>query len=113
MILCLYHPDILCKKGKRHSYCRVSKQVCKLALERLLRKSKRILLFPVLNLQAEKDAFQPVSLFETVGCECPRVELRLIRDASHFSNFDKPEEVARAINEFLGRSSLRRSEGLP
>jgi len=64
--------------------------------------------FPVLILQADRDASQPVSMFETVPSECPRVDLRWIRDASHFSNFDKPEEVARAINEFLGRSSLQR-----
>jgi len=60
--------------------------------------------FPVLILQADKDPAQPVSLFESVPSECPRVELRWIRGASHFSNFDKPEEVARAINEFLSRA---------
>jgi pimeloyl-ACP methyl ester carboxylesterase len=64
--------------------------------------------FPVLILQADKDASQPVSLFESVSSECPRVELRWISDASHFSNFDKPEEVARAINDFLSRARLQR-----
>ena len=64
--------------------------------------------FPVLILQGDKDASQPVSLFENVPTGCPRVELRWIRDANHFSNFDKPEEVAEAINEFLGRSRLQR-----
>jgi len=63
--------------------------------------------FPVLILQADSDPAQPVSLFESVPSECPRVELRWIRGASHFSNFDKPEEVAKAINEFLGRSRLQ------
>lgn len=64
--------------------------------------------FPVLILQADKDASQPVSLFESVSSECPHVELRWISDASHFSNFDKPEEVARAINDFLSRARLQR-----
>ena len=62
--------------------------------------------FPILILQADKDPAQPVSMFENVSSECPRVELRWISDASHFSNFDSPEEVAGAINEFLSRSRL-------
>ena len=60
--------------------------------------------FPIMILQADGDPAQPVSIFEDVPRQCPRVELRWITDASHFSNLDQPEEVARAINEFVNRN---------
>jgi pimeloyl-ACP methyl ester carboxylesterase len=55
-------------------------------------------------LQADGDPAQPVSIFEEVPHQCPSVELRWVKDASHFSNLDQPEEVARAINEFVNRA---------
>jgi len=59
--------------------------------------------FPIMILQADGDPSQPVSIFEDVPRQCLNVELRWIKDASHFSNLDQPEEVARAINEFVNR----------
>lgn len=61
--------------------------------------------FPVLQLEADRDPTQPVELFANVEKECPRVEMRWIYNASHFSNFDQPETVASAINHFLARTS--------
>jgi len=60
--------------------------------------------FPIMILQADGDPAQPVSIFEDVPHQCPGVELRWIKNASHFSNLDQPEEVARAINEFVNRA---------
>jgi pimeloyl-ACP methyl ester carboxylesterase len=60
--------------------------------------------FPIMILQADSDPAQPVSIFKDVPHECPNVELRWIKNASHFSNLDQPEEVARAINEFVNRA---------
>jgi pimeloyl-ACP methyl ester carboxylesterase len=54
-------------------------------------------------LQADGDPSQPVSIFDDVPRQCPGVELRWIENASHFSNLDQPEAVARAINEFVDR----------
>ena len=59
--------------------------------------------FPIMVLQAEKDPAQPVSWFEKVPKECPNIELKWISNASHFSNLDQPEQVAKAINEFVNR----------
>jgi len=60
--------------------------------------------FPIMILQADSDPAQPVSIFKDVPHECPNVELRWIKNASHFSNLDQPEEVAQAINEFVNRA---------
>jgi pimeloyl-ACP methyl ester carboxylesterase len=59
--------------------------------------------FPVMALQAEKDPPQPVSWFKKIPKECPNIELKWISNASHFSNLDQPEQVAKAINEFVNR----------
>jgi pimeloyl-ACP methyl ester carboxylesterase len=59
--------------------------------------------FPVLILQADSDPAQPATSFADVSSECPHVELKWIKGASHFSNLDQPEQVAEAINEFLRR----------
>ena len=59
--------------------------------------------FPIMILQADSDPSQPVSIFEAVPHQCPGVELRWIKNASHFSNLDQPEEVAQAINDFVHR----------
>jgi pimeloyl-ACP methyl ester carboxylesterase len=40
----------------------------------------------------------------SVEKECPRVELKWVKNAGHFCNLDQPEQVAAAINEFLRQS---------
>jgi pimeloyl-ACP methyl ester carboxylesterase len=57
--------------------------------------------FPVLQLQADHDPAQPPSLFADVSSQCPHVKLEWVKDASHFSNFDQPAQVADAINRFV------------
>ena len=39
------------------------------------------------------------------GYAHPRTERLAVKNASHFSNLDQPEEVARAINEFVKRNN--------
>jgi pimeloyl-ACP methyl ester carboxylesterase len=57
--------------------------------------------FPVLQLQADRDPAQPPSLFADIATKCPNVQLEWITDASHFDNFDQPQQVAEAINRFI------------
>jgi len=57
--------------------------------------------FPVLQLQADSDPAQPPSIFADIATECPNVQLEWVTNASHFSNFDQPTQVAEAINRFL------------
>lgn len=57
--------------------------------------------FPVLQLQADSDPAQPRSIFADVPTECPNVQLEWVTNASHFSNFDQPLQVAEAINRFV------------
>jgi len=57
--------------------------------------------FPVLQLQADSDPAQPPSIFADVATQCPRVQLQWVTGASHFDNFDQPEQVADAINQFV------------
>lgn len=57
--------------------------------------------FPILALQADRDPAMPMSSFKYVASGCSDVELRWITNSSHFSNLDQPEQVAKAINEFL------------
>jgi pimeloyl-ACP methyl ester carboxylesterase len=81
-------------------YFKTSNWDLEAALDRIC---KGIFSFPIVILQADGDPAQPVSIFEDVPRQCPNVELRWIKDASHFSNLDQPEEVARAISEFVNR----------
>jgi pimeloyl-ACP methyl ester carboxylesterase len=57
--------------------------------------------FPVLQLQADSDPAQPKSIFIDAATECTNVQIEWITNASHFDNFDQPEQVADAINRFL------------
>ena len=57
--------------------------------------------FPVLQLQADSDPAQPQSIFADVATECPHVQFEWVTNASHFDNFDQPQQVADAINRFV------------
>ena len=57
--------------------------------------------FPVLQLQADSDPAQPPSIFADAATKCPNVKLEWITNASHFDNFDQPQQVADAINRFI------------
>jgi pimeloyl-ACP methyl ester carboxylesterase len=61
--------------------------------------------FPVLQLQADSDPAQPVSIFADVATECPHVQMEWVTNASHFDNFDQPAQVADAINRFVHAQS--------
>jgi len=57
--------------------------------------------FPVLVLQGEEDPAQPLWYFDGIGEVFPDVELQVIEDAGHFTELEKPEEVSKAILDFL------------
>ncbi len=57
--------------------------------------------FPVLQLQADSDPAQPKSIFADAATQCPHVQLEWVTNASHFDNFDQPQQVAEAINRFV------------
>jgi pimeloyl-ACP methyl ester carboxylesterase len=57
--------------------------------------------FPILLLQADSDPAQPKSYFDGLSTTCSHVQLQWITEASHFSNFDQPGQVAAAINAFV------------
>ncbi len=58
--------------------------------------------FPVLALQGEKDPAQPLWYFEGIESVFPDVKLQIVEDAGHFTELEKPEEVSKAILDFLG-----------
>jgi epoxide hydrolase 4 len=60
--------------------------------------------FPVLQLQADSDPAQPPSIFAEVATQCPHVQIEWVTNASHFDNFDQPQQVADAINRFVHAS---------
>jgi len=62
--------------------------------------------FPVLQLQADSDLAQPPSLFADVSTKCPNVKIQWVTNASHFDNFDQPQQVADAINNYVHSISL-------
>jgi pimeloyl-ACP methyl ester carboxylesterase len=57
--------------------------------------------FPVLQPQADSDPAQPPSIFGDIATECPNVQIEWITNASHFDNFDQPQQVADIINRFV------------
>lgn len=57
--------------------------------------------FPVLVLQGENDPAQPLWYFEDIDEVFPNVEFQIIRDAGHFTQLEKPEEVTGTILDFL------------
>ncbi len=60
--------------------------------------------FPVLQLQADSDPAQPPSIFADAATKCPNVQIEWVKNASHFDNFDQPQQVADAINRFVHSS---------
>ena len=58
-------------------------------------RSSRILL------QATQDIAQPLSYFANLPAIAPYLTLQVITNASHFTNFDQPGQVAVDINAFL------------
>jgi len=59
--------------------------------------------FPVLLLQGEKDPAQPQWYFEGAADQFPDAELQWIRDAGHFTELEQPEQVTKAIRDFIRR----------
>lgn len=59
--------------------------------------------FPVLLLQGENDPAQPQWYFEGAADQFPEAELQWIRDAGHFTELEQPEQVTKAIRDFLRR----------
>jgi len=57
--------------------------------------------FPVLVLQGEKDPAQPLWYFEDIETVFPNVDLQIIEEAGHFTELEKPDEVSKAILDFL------------
>lgn len=57
--------------------------------------------FPVLILEADKDAFQPKYYFEGGTELFPDAQLKFVKDASHFWTIEKPKAVSQIIREFL------------
>ena len=57
--------------------------------------------FPVLLLQGEKDPAQPQWYFEGAAEQFPDAELQWVRDAGHFTELEQPEQVTKAIRDFL------------
>lgn len=57
--------------------------------------------FPVLVLQGENDPAQPLWYFEGIETVFPDVKLQIVKDAGHFTELEKPEEVSKAILDFL------------
>lgn len=60
--------------------------------------------FSVLQLQADSDPAQPKSIFADAAAQCPHVQIAWVTNASHFDNFDQPQQVADAVNRFINGS---------
>jgi len=58
--------------------------------------------FPVLVLQGEKDPAQPLWYYDDIGSVFPDVKFQVVKDAGHFTELEKPDEVSKAILDFLG-----------
>ena len=61
--------------------------------------------FPVLLLQGDLDDGQPPFYYDDpvnpAVAQFPNAKLRWVRCAGHYTNLEKPEEITRAIDEFL------------
>lgn len=58
---------------------------------------------PTLVLHGAEDRIEPVSEAELVAERIPGAELRLVEDAGHMAQVDRPDFVGPAIRDFLGR----------
>lgn len=58
--------------------------------------------FPVLVLQAEKDPAQPLWYFDGIETVFPDVRLQVVKDSGHFTELERPDDVSKAILDFLG-----------
>lgn len=56
---------------------------------------------PLLLLWGAKDQFQPLASAERFKAEFPAAQLRVIPDSDHFLPFEKPDDVAHILIEFL------------
>jgi pimeloyl-ACP methyl ester carboxylesterase len=52
-------------------------------------------------LQGENDPAQPLWYFEGIETVFPNAKLQIVKDAGHFTELEKPEEVSKAILDFL------------
>lgn len=59
--------------------------------------------FPVLVLQGEKDPAQPLSYYEGIETVFSNVQFQVVKDAGHFTELEKPQDVSKAILDFLGQ----------
>ncbi len=59
--------------------------------------------FPVLLLQGDSDPAQPPSYFEGATDAFPDAELKWVTEAGHFTELEQPEQVTKAIRDFLER----------
>ena len=57
--------------------------------------------FPVLLLQGEYDPAMPLWYFDDFDKILPNAKLQIVRDAGHFTELEKPDEVSKAILDFL------------
>jgi pimeloyl-ACP methyl ester carboxylesterase len=57
--------------------------------------------FPVLLLQADSDPAQPPSYFDGATDAFPDAELQWVEKSGHFTELEQPEQVTKAIREFL------------
>jgi len=69
--------------------------------EEVRRERFRKMTFPVLVLQADRDPGQPLWYFEGIETVFPDVKLQVVENAGHFTELEKPEEVSKAILDFL------------
>jgi pimeloyl-ACP methyl ester carboxylesterase len=60
--------------------------------------------FPVLLLQADSDPAQPPSYFEGATDAFPDAELQWVEESGHFSELEQPDQVTKAIRDFLQTS---------
>jgi pimeloyl-ACP methyl ester carboxylesterase len=56
---------------------------------------------PVLLLQADSDPAQPPSYYEGATDAFPDAELQWVEESGHFTELEQPEQVTKAIREFL------------
>ncbi|MBM3175836.1 MAG: alpha/beta hydrolase [Chloroflexi bacterium] len=59
--------------------------------------------FPVLVLQGEEDPAQPLWYYEGIEDVFPDVKFQVIKDAGHFTELEKPQDVSKAILDFLSQ----------